>query len=97
MNCACDCGHEEKERGGGGVKRLAIAIAIAIGVFAIGIVWQEVFFPGSCRCEPLNLHLRWHVREVITALVGLASGALYIAVSGLVRKGGGSRERDQGE
>jgi hypothetical protein len=65
------------------LKRAAIAIAIAIGVFAIGIVWQEVFFPGACRCEPLNLHLRWHVREVITAIIALAVGALYIVCSGM--------------
>jgi hypothetical protein len=66
------------------LKRAAIAIAIAIGVFAVGIVWQEVFFPGSCHCEPLNLHIRWHVREVITAIIALAAGALYIAISGLL-------------
>jgi hypothetical protein len=75
------------------MKRTAITIGIAIGiaivVFAIGIVWQEVFYPGSCHCEPLDLHLRWHVREVITAIIALAAGALYIAVSGLVRKRGG--------
>jgi hypothetical protein len=66
------------------LKRAAIAIAIAIGVFAIGIVWQEVFYPGACHCEPLNLHLRWHVREVITAIIGFAAGALYFACSGML-------------
>jgi hypothetical protein len=66
------------------LKRAAIAMAIAIGVFAIGIVWQEVFYTGACHCEPLNLHLRWHVREVITAFIALATGALYIACSGML-------------
>jgi hypothetical protein len=64
---------------------IGIGIGIAIGVFAIGLVWQEVFYPGSCHCAPVP-GLRWHVREVVTAVVGLASGALYVAVSGAVMR-----------
>ena len=59
---------------------IAIAIAIAIGVFAIGIVSQEVFFPGHSAQEQA-LHLRWHVRKVITAIIALDAGALYIVVA----------------
>ena len=63
------------------MKRAAIAIAIAIGVFAIGIVVQEVFFPGAT----FPLHIRWHIREVITGIIAVAAGVLYFAVSRPVR------------
>jgi hypothetical protein len=63
------------------MKRTAVAIGIAIGVFAIGIVGQEVFFPGHSAQEQA-LHLRWHVREVITAIIALDAGALYIVARG---------------
>ena len=81
------------------MKRAAIAIAIAIGVFAIGIVWQVKFYPGSGDggfAGPVTgrLHLRWHVREAITAIIALAAGALYIIAVG---RRHGSSERDQGE
>jgi hypothetical protein len=75
------------------MKRAAIAVAIAIGVFAIGIFGQEVFFPGHSAQEQA-LHLRWHVREVITAIIALDAGALYIIAIGRPRR---SSERDQGE
>ena len=75
------------------MKRGAIAIAIAIGVFAIGIVGQEVFFPGHSAQEQA-LHLRWHVREVITAIIALDAGALYIIAVGRPRW---RSARDQGE
>jgi hypothetical protein len=63
------------------MKRAAIAIAIAIGVFAVGIVVQEVFYPGAT----FPLHIRWHVREVITGIIALAAGAAYVAISRPVR------------
>lgn len=72
------------------LKRVAIATAITIGVFAIGIVGQEVFFPGHSAQEQA-LHLRWHVRQVITAIIALDAGALYIAVSGMLDRGRRSR------
>ena len=75
------------------MKRAAIAIAIAIAVFAIGIVGQEVFFPGHSPQEQA-LHLRWHVRQVITAIVALDAGAIYIIAVGRRRR---SSARDQGE
>jgi hypothetical protein len=75
------------------MKRAAIAIAIAVGVFAVGIVVQEVFFPGHSAQEQA-LHLRWHVREVITAIIALDAGALYIIVVGRSRR---SSERNRAE
>jgi hypothetical protein len=75
------------------MKRAAIAIAIAIVVFAIGIVGQEVFFPGHSPQEQA-LHLRWHVRQVITGIVALDAGALYIIAVGRLRR---SKERVQGQ
>jgi hypothetical protein len=63
------------------MKRVAIAIAIAIGVFAVGIVVQEVFFPGAT----FPLHIRWHIREVITGIIAVAAGALYFGISRPVR------------
>jgi hypothetical protein len=63
------------------MKHAAVALGIAIGVFAIGIVGQEVFFPGHSAQEQA-LHLRWHVREVITAIIALDAGALYIVAVG---------------
>ena len=78
---------------------IAIAIAIAIGVFAIGIVWQVKFYPGSGTdgfAGPVTgpLHLRWHVREVITAIIALAAGGLFIIAVGWPHR---SSKRDQGE
>jgi hypothetical protein len=75
------------------MKRAAIAVAIAIVVFAIGIVGQEVFFPGHSAQEQA-LHLRWHVRQVITAIIALDAGAIYIIAVG---RRSGISERDQGE
>jgi cation transporter-like permease len=67
------------------IKGLAIAIAIAIVVFAIGIVVQEIFFPGHSPQEQA-LHLRWHVRQVLTAVIALDAGALYIIAVGRRRR-----------
>ena len=72
------------------MKRAAIAVAIAIGVFAIGVVWQVKFYPGSTTggfAGPITwpLHLRWHVREVVTALIALVAGALYMIAATRLR------------
>jgi hypothetical protein len=75
------------------MKRAAIAIGMALVVFAIGIVGQEVFFPGHSAQEQA-LHLRWHVREVITAIIALDAGALYIIAAGRPRWG---TKRAQGQ